>query len=1267
MGTEPSGSGRIKVDEHYPSELDEPPVFDVKKIENIRANVKFDTLYQVTKLLGDGKFGKVYCVIEKATGKEFAAKFIKIRKEADRTEVEREVSILTGLRHPRIAQIYDAFYTTTNDVVLIMEIVRGGELFDRVAEESYELSELAVVMIICQLCEAIDYIHKQNILHLDVKPENIMCVSLTGNRIKLIDFGLARHYDGTQELKYMAGTPEFAAPEVIKFEKLDYHTDMWSIGVITYILLSGYSPFLGDNLGETYCNVEKGVWEFTEEFDTVSEEAKDFVTKLLIYDQSKRMLPHECLQHPWIAKHRQKAACNTILEKPLNAPTLDNKQIMRYNARRKFRRMIIYVKFLIEMNRLRNSLKTRMSANGHKFFDPLLKMAEKKEQKISDAIGSTSSPATGLGSLVKMAVETEKKKNGEVVTQSAAMSDTEKGEKKKKKKIVNADGTTKEKTPSIKKKKVSENGEDVSLRPPPELLNKRASTGGESLLAAVKVLKTLEVAENRSIPKRKSLASVKEEKVQKDAEVKKSTEVPTTVYKTLETTENGDIRRKSAPQKQDTLTVSENKLPTTGKLLETTANGGLKRKSLSTTKDEKVEKSEETRKKNSVSVKETKTVELSANSAKSDKPAVAAVTSDGEKVVKKKKKVTTVTAELEKPKTNGDTTKEIKEEKPIVANGTIEVSEKRRSLSTKRVSGNTEGALKPLPIVDVSSKIVHAPVEKKEAKEVKIKTPTVTEATHEVPSEAKKPARQGALRKRDKSLDDVLNAPPVPTTLSKSTETAVKHSVVEVVHPNGEIVKSEKILTKKKSLKKDKSTDEHVPVQVVEDNAKLPSLKTDVVSFESKPVKKSSKIVRLIPEDAVAKKTLVVLDEKKASKIVITSEKQATTTVQTTTSVKRTTKSSEKKVEHTADGKSVESSQKKNSQKDDVKISQVWFSVDELSPRVTTKKEEDSSQPVPKLSVKKNVLKQSAEKSVSEKDHKTTENKDQEKVVKKSSTVKNKDVAQVSLQQTHKVNDEKPKELKVTGTKTVVNKVELKGEEIIAPKKSSMKKTTAKVTGEVIGYEANSVKKSFVSDNKPPGGLNKWEVRDFENQRHNHGMKLSCYVSYIFIFQMKLSPDSASDTSSNKNVRIHLTDEQSVKSSVKSHPSSVSTRDSSEERKKVRFAGDVESPTKLNPPPLFGNGLMKMRSESSLHKKLNEHNSKKSHDDVSLVRKTSLFTDVEYQPREDFSFETLKEKLTRRVSDGYGDDGKRVKQMVNIPPTNSVKDKLLHFEKKFAK
>uniref|UniRef100_A0A8R1I117 Protein kinase domain-containing protein n=1 Tax=Caenorhabditis japonica TaxID=281687 RepID=A0A8R1I117_CAEJA len=1187
MGTEPSGSGRIKVDEHYPSELDEPPVFDVKRIENIRANVKFDTLYQVTKLLGDGKFGKVYCVIEKATGKEFAAKFIKIRKEADRTEVEREVSILTQLRHPRIAQIYDAFYTTTNDVVLIMEIVRGGELFDRVAEESYELSELAVVMIICQLCEAIDYIHKQNILHLDVKPENIMCVSLTGNRIKLIDFGLARHYDGTQELKYMAGTPEFAAPEVIKFEKLDYHTDMWSIGVITYILLSGYSPFLGDNLGETYCNVEKGVWEFTEEFDTVSPEAKDFVSKLLIYDQSKRMLPHECLQHPWIAKHRQKAACNKILEKPLNAPTLDNKQIMRYNARRKFRRMIIYVKFLIEMNRLRNSLKTRMSANGHKFFDPLLKMAEKKEQKITDACGSAA-PATGLGSLVQLAVDS-KKKNGDVVTNGVGIS-AEPEEKKKKKKIVNADGTTKTEGIVKKKKKVVENTtENGSLRPPPELLGKRASTAGEHLLAASKVLQRLDAqngeAQKTEKTKKNSLATVKEEKE------------PVQTYKTLETTANGDIRRKSAGREEESNISSK-----VSKLLETAPNGDIRRKSASAKEEKSADHTEDSRKKSSASVKEIKAAELPGIIV--EKPQVK-LDADGNKILKKKKKTTVVTAELEKEKDKEKENQKEKFKSTATINGDV-TPIKRRSLSSKRASEHEK------------SENGNAVTEKniKEADP----DPVLT-------VDAKKPTRTGALRKRDKSLDGVLNSTPTPTTLAKSQETSVKHSVVETSHPNGEIVKSEKIHSKKKILTSDasvnKNKEHNLPVQIIEDETKLAKLNTNVVSFESKPVKTTSKIVKLIPENSIA-----VKDEKKPTKIVMTSEKQETTTVQTTTSMKRTTKSSEKKVEHTADGKSVESLQKKNSQKDDLKISQV-----------TTKKEEDTNQPAPKLSVKKNVLKKSAEKSSSEKERKTTETKDQEKVIKKSSVVKDKDVAQMSLEQTLKVNGEKPEKSKVTGTKTTVSKVEVKGEEVVAPKKSSLKKTTAKLTGETI-------KQLEIEKGGQVGSL---KTKDTTT--------------------IKLSPDSCSDTSSTKNVRIHLTDEQSVKSCVRSNASNASTRDSSEERKKVRFAGDVEAPAKLMPPPLFGNGLQKMRSESSLHKKLNEHqHSKKSaHDDVSLVRKTSLFTDIEYQPKEDFSFDALKAKLTRRVSEGYGDEDKRPKQMIAIPPTNSVKDRLRQFEKKFSK
>ncbi|VDO31105.1 unnamed protein product [Onchocerca flexuosa] len=331
--------GRILVDESdYRGVDDEQLPFEIKDVVRIRADAKFSKYYDCMDELGEGKFGKVYRCREKATGLELAAKRIKIKRDADRDKVEREVAIMTQLRHPRIAQIYDAFATPDNDVVLIMEIVSGGELFDRVVDENYILTELAVVMIVCQICEAISYIHSKNIVHLDIKPENIMCVSQTGNRIKLIDFGLAQFYDGSSNLLFMAGTPEFVAPEVIKFEPIDFYTDMWSIGVITYILLSGISPFLGETLGDTYVAVEKGEWEFDDEaFESISDAAKDFISKLLIMDQKQRMLPEDCLNHPWVVDSRAKAANDLILNQPNSGTPLSKEGLKSYLRNKRFR------------------------------------------------------------------------------------------------------------------------------------------------------------------------------------------------------------------------------------------------------------------------------------------------------------------------------------------------------------------------------------------------------------------------------------------------------------------------------------------------------------------------------------------------------------------------------------------------------------------------------------------------------------------------------------------------------------------------------------------------------------------------------------------------------------------------------------------------------------------------------------------------------------------------------------------------------------------
>ncbi|KAK3545945.1 hypothetical protein QTP70_016946, partial [Hemibagrus guttatus] len=164
--------------------------------------------------------------------------------------------------------------------------VNGGELFDRIIDENYTLTELDTIMFVRQICEGLRYMHKMYIIHLDLKPENILCISRVTNKIKIIDFGLARKYIPREKLRVNFGTPEFLAPEVINYDFVSFNTDMWSLGVIVYMLLSGLSPFLGDDDNETLNNILACHWNFEEsEFLGISDEAKDFISKLLVYNK----------------------------------------------------------------------------------------------------------------------------------------------------------------------------------------------------------------------------------------------------------------------------------------------------------------------------------------------------------------------------------------------------------------------------------------------------------------------------------------------------------------------------------------------------------------------------------------------------------------------------------------------------------------------------------------------------------------------------------------------------------------------------------------------------------------------------------------------------------------------------------------------------------------------------------------------------------------------------------------------------------------------
>ncbi|XP_030259095.1 myosin light chain kinase 3 isoform X3 [Sparus aurata] len=253
------------------------------------------------EVLGGGRFGQVHKCVENSSGLTMAAKVIKARSLKEKEVVKNEIQVMNNLDHANLIQLYAA-YESRNDIILVLEYVGGGELFDRIIDENYTLMELDAVVFIRQICEGLQHMHKMYILHLDLKPENILCVSRVTNKIKIIDFGLARIYKPREKLRVNFGTPEFLAPEVINYDFVSFNTDMWSLGVITYMLLSGLCPFLGDDDNETLNNILACKWSFDEpEFVDTSDEAKDFISRMLITNKGWRIGASEALRHPWLS------------------------------------------------------------------------------------------------------------------------------------------------------------------------------------------------------------------------------------------------------------------------------------------------------------------------------------------------------------------------------------------------------------------------------------------------------------------------------------------------------------------------------------------------------------------------------------------------------------------------------------------------------------------------------------------------------------------------------------------------------------------------------------------------------------------------------------------------------------------------------------------------------------------------------------------------------------------------------------------------------
>ncbi|XP_013785867.1 twitchin-like, partial [Limulus polyphemus] len=233
---------------------------------DIKTSSVYD-FYDILEEIGVGAFGVVHRCRERKTGNIFAAKFIPVSQPAEKAVIKKEIDIMNQLHHPKLIKLHDAF-EDDDEMVLIYEFMAGDELFEKVTADDYKMSEAEVINYMRQICEGVKHMHEKNILHLDIKPENIMCQTRTGTDIKLVDFGLATKLDPNEIVKISTGTAEFAAPEIVDREPIGFYTDMWAVGVLAYVLGFSYIKLAGVLNYFYFCR--------------------------------KRMTSHECLEHPWL-------------------------------------------------------------------------------------------------------------------------------------------------------------------------------------------------------------------------------------------------------------------------------------------------------------------------------------------------------------------------------------------------------------------------------------------------------------------------------------------------------------------------------------------------------------------------------------------------------------------------------------------------------------------------------------------------------------------------------------------------------------------------------------------------------------------------------------------------------------------------------------------------------------------------------------------------------------------------------------------------------
>ena len=267
--------------------------------------------------IGEGGFGKVKTIIHKKTGQLRAVKIIKKTKEFKLDEIEN----LMLLNHPNILKIFEYYYDEKKNIYIIMEYIRGEELFNKIQEVG-QFSEVDAAIITKSILQAITYCHLRKIIHRDLKPENILVPTGSSKMdytlLKIIDFGASILKKDDGKISFRFGTPYYIAPEVLQ-ESYNEKCDVWSIGVIAYLLLTGQAPFEGedDNIICQKIISQEIDYENNPKIQALSPEAVDFLKKLLEKNPDKRNSAAQALEHPWIKKFAPHTKVNKAFSKKI--------------------------------------------------------------------------------------------------------------------------------------------------------------------------------------------------------------------------------------------------------------------------------------------------------------------------------------------------------------------------------------------------------------------------------------------------------------------------------------------------------------------------------------------------------------------------------------------------------------------------------------------------------------------------------------------------------------------------------------------------------------------------------------------------------------------------------------------------------------------------------------------------------------------------------------------------------------------------------------